>query len=92
MIDRAAIAGMALGVGLLLILQETFSNSPSWPVLMIAGISVVIGAIVWSDLRENFTRHWVKVKPAKSSVVGLGSHNDHLHIATPRSDDGHYHR
>lgn len=83
MVDRAALAGMALGVGLLLIVQQVFANSPSWPLLAIGIFVFVIGAIVWSDLRENFTRHWTKVQP----IEFPGSHSDHLHISA-RNDHG----
>lgn len=87
MVDRAALAGMALGVGVLLIAQQVFANSPSWALLAIGIFVFVIGAIVWSDLRENFTRHWTKVEPARFPVDGPGFHSDHLHIAG-RSDHG----
>ena len=52
MVDRAACAGAAVGVGLLLICQQLFADAPEWAVIAVAVVLVVIGAVTWSDQRE----------------------------------------
>lgn len=52
MIDRAALAGMAVGVGLLLAFEQVFTNTPSWAALAVGGFLFAIGGVAWGDLRD----------------------------------------
>jgi thiol:disulfide interchange protein len=52
MVDRAVCAGAAVGAGLLLIVQQVFADTPTWGLMLIGIVLVVLGIVGWSDLRE----------------------------------------
>lgn len=52
MIDRATVAGIAIGVGALLMFAQVFSDNPNFALLGVGGLSFALGLVFWSDLRE----------------------------------------
>lgn len=52
MIDRAMCAGMLVGTGLLLIGQQVTAETPKPALVLGAVVLAVLGAVWWSDLRE----------------------------------------
>jgi hypothetical protein len=86
MIDRAALAGAAVGVGLLLIGQQVFSESPSWVSLGLGIAAVVLGAILWSDLHESSRRESIK-RRLRKPLEEAGIRTDEDSVAAPFLDE-----
>lgn len=51
MIDRAALAGMAIGAGAVLLAQQLFATTPVFGAIAIAFVLIVLGGVAWGDLR-----------------------------------------
>lgn len=51
MIDRAAVAGMAIGAGAVLIAQQLFVTTPQYIPIAIGFVLVLTGLLLWGDLR-----------------------------------------
>lgn len=51
MIDRAALAGIAIGVGAALIARQLFATTPLYVPIAIGFVLVLAGGLVWGDLR-----------------------------------------
>lgn len=56
MIDRAALAGIAIGAGLLLLFEQVFSVSPVIALVFVGGLLFVCGLVVFWDVREQHER------------------------------------
>jgi len=52
MIDRAVCAGIAIGVGAVMLLSQLFADTPQYGAIAVGLVLIVVGAIFWSDLRE----------------------------------------
>lgn len=51
MIDRAALAGMAIGAGAVLLAQQLFATTPLYVPIGIGCLLIMLGGVSWSDLR-----------------------------------------
>lgn len=52
MIDRALVAGIAIGIGGTLILSQLFRESPSFIAIGVGIVLVALAGVAFSDLRE----------------------------------------
>jgi fatty acid desaturase len=51
MIDRAALAGIAIGAGAVLIAQQLFATTPLYVPIFVGFLLVLLGGVAWGDLR-----------------------------------------
>lgn len=51
MIDRAALAGMAIGAGAVLIAQQLFATTPLYVPIGVGFVLFVLGGVAWGDIR-----------------------------------------